>query len=461
MNKKILSVLVLGILAVSLVSAGWVDFWRNAPGPNSGSSAQLSPSDFGLADLQEGVDLKIGWNYWYYWNDKEIPIKDVVSSLSGSLKYILIYDSNWKYVGYWYNPDYSSSSNAIDVFKPGYKYALRMGDAGEWRYSSCKTVGTEISEVYDIDGDGEVCQEDVNFMARYLVTATTKGNVSEILQSDSVGVGASRTTGQEMADYMDAMGDCVYDIDSVSGITANDIISLSTYIRGTDNSKEDFLKNPYNACNIVIFDANSCDAFKVSYTPTGESYYMRASSFIMNAGVNRVAADIQYWTGSYWESISDGYPGKRVSKGNVDFTIASVDKDNKKVTMYSTIEGVSFDNMCTIIPRTGGSGGGSGNSSTSVDEDGVYINVLEMLGSSQLRFSSSTEKTCRDICAEEQMGCLLGEVSVGIDTNSDGIYEVATFMNDCITSPKNHYAISVYETSSDIDSSCLCTASPF
>jgi hypothetical protein len=113
----------------------------------------------------------------------------------------------------------------------------------------CKTVGTEIYYVYDIDGDGEVCQEDVNFMARYLVTATTKGNVSEILQSDSVGVGASRTTGQEMADYMDAMGDCFYDIDSVSGVTANDIISLSNYIRGTDNSNEDFLKDPESVCD--------------------------------------------------------------------------------------------------------------------------------------------------------------------------------------------------------------------
>ena len=120
-NKKILSLMILGVLAVSLVSAGWFsDLFQGVPKPSDEGDVLFSPSNFGLDDLADGVQLKRGWNYWYTWSDEDLSIKDATADLEG-LRYILTYDSNWKHQGYWYP---NKDENRYDEFKSGYRYAL-------------------------------------------------------------------------------------------------------------------------------------------------------------------------------------------------------------------------------------------------------------------------------------------------------------------------------------------------
>ena len=130
-NKKILSLMILGVLAVSLVSAGWFsDLFQGVPKPSDEGDVLFSPSNFGLDDLADGVQLKRGWNYWYTWSDEDLSIKDATADLEG-LRYILTYDSNWKHQGYWYP---NKDKNRYDEFKSGYRYALYMNKKREWKY---------------------------------------------------------------------------------------------------------------------------------------------------------------------------------------------------------------------------------------------------------------------------------------------------------------------------------------
>jgi len=128
-----------------LVSAGWFsDLFQGVPKPSDEGDVLFSPSNFGLDDLADGVQLKRGWNYWYTWSDEDLSIKDATADLEG-LRYILTYDSNWKHQGYWYP---NKDENRYDEFKSGYRYALYMNQKNEWKYDN-KEVFTFDSESCD------------------------------------------------------------------------------------------------------------------------------------------------------------------------------------------------------------------------------------------------------------------------------------------------------------------------
>ena len=132
MNKKIIaSVLVVGFLMISFVSANWfTNLFNGSPDPEDEGEVLFSPESFGLKDLSDGVQLEKGWNYWYTWSDETLSIKDAVANLE-NLKYVYAYDSDWNYLGYWYPGKDNSKYNE---FESGSNYALYMNNAEEWKY---------------------------------------------------------------------------------------------------------------------------------------------------------------------------------------------------------------------------------------------------------------------------------------------------------------------------------------
>jgi len=123
-----------GILMVSLVSAGWWSDLFNSPPSVTGNVINTRGIDLDLNKLSEGVQLSKGWNYWFIWKDSEMPVAQIVSNLdASSYRYVYEYNPQTRKTAYWYGD--SNSKNQFDKFVNGNNYAIYMLSSAEWKYS--------------------------------------------------------------------------------------------------------------------------------------------------------------------------------------------------------------------------------------------------------------------------------------------------------------------------------------
>ena len=104
MKKSFIFVSVfVGILMISLVSAGWWGDLFNRPPSVTGNVIERQGINLDLNELSNGIQLSKGWNYWFIWNDNEISVAQIVSNLeNNSYKYMYEYNPQTRKRSYWY-----------------------------------------------------------------------------------------------------------------------------------------------------------------------------------------------------------------------------------------------------------------------------------------------------------------------------------------------------------------------
>tara|TARA_Y100000034_G_scaffold61071_1_gene74175 strand:- start:785 stop:1705 length:921 start_codon:yes stop_codon:yes gene_type:complete len=162
-----------GILMVSLVSAGWWSDLFNRPPSITGNVIDTRGMDLDLRKLSEGVQLSKHWNYWFIWKDSEMPVSQLVSGLdTNSYRYVYEYNPQTRKRGYWYGD--SNSRNQFDKFVNGNYYAIYMLSSANWQYSSCKDSdgGKNYYQKGTVEGVGsgsydDYCQYNNVLIERY------------------------------------------------------------------------------------------------------------------------------------------------------------------------------------------------------------------------------------------------------------------------------------------------------
>ena len=179
-----------GILMVSLVSAGWWSDLFNSPPSVTGNVINTRGIDLDLNKLSEGVQLSKGWNYWFIWKDSEMPVAQLVSGLdANSYRYVYEYNPQTRKTAYWYGD--SNSKNQFDKFVSGNWYAIYMLSSANWQYSS---EGLEDPE-YDLVLSGLVNVEGSLFINHELHVSGGIQNAGHIegsgltLHAEGVGEG--------------------------------------------------------------------------------------------------------------------------------------------------------------------------------------------------------------------------------------------------------------------------------
>ncbi len=99
--------------------------------------------------------------------------------------------------------------------------------------------------------------------------------------------------------------------------------------------------------NTLTFDGDTDSYFVASYDNSrdSESYLMRATNFKTENSVDKVT--IQYKKDGSWTDVkTDGVNGESVTLGNVGFTLGSISRTNKVVTLdSSSYSGTSFNKV--------------------------------------------------------------------------------------------------------------------
>ena len=147
MKKSFIFVSVfVGILMISLVSAGWLSDLFNRPPSVTGNVIDASGMDLDLNNLSEGVQLSKGWNYWFFWKDSEMPVAQIVSNLdASSYRYVYEYNPKTRKRAYWFGD--SNSKNQFDKFVEENMYAIYMLSSENWQYSTNSSENPEYGHV--------------------------------------------------------------------------------------------------------------------------------------------------------------------------------------------------------------------------------------------------------------------------------------------------------------------------
>lgn len=138
----IIASIFVGILMVSLASAGWWGDLFNHPPSVTGDVVNYRGMDLNLNKLSEGVQLSKGWNYWFIWKDSKMSVTQLVSGLdANSYKYLYEYNPQTRKRGYWYGQN--NSKNQFDTFMNGTWYAIYMLKPTKWQYAKATCTDSD------------------------------------------------------------------------------------------------------------------------------------------------------------------------------------------------------------------------------------------------------------------------------------------------------------------------------
>jgi hypothetical protein len=215
-KKLILSAFLVGIFAVSLVSAGWFgDFFGRVT--STGNVVNRAGIPIDEDTLLNGIGLSRGSNYYFIWEGGETPMSEVVRSLDGSIRYIREMPSyrNGRRSQYWYGE--GNSRNSIESFRKREKYLIYMNKDAVWK--------TEYKEIVESNFDG------LKYVYGGLNEYNTCGFPGECVRYDavyesstdaSVKVYVIKHPIEDVSDFYNQINDIVtnasYECDSVSGV---------------------------------------------------------------------------------------------------------------------------------------------------------------------------------------------------------------------------------------------------